>query len=407
MGKLPALNKISITHQILIAVAAGLVLGLIFSNGELKLLTQIAKTVLQWIRIVAGPFLFVSVLIALMQINTTWSAGIRLIGIALFNTSLALVIGITLTKLLVMNSEISLPINSVDKIGTVSGSLSWEGWLKTLSPASLFDPFVKNEILWIALSALILGIAARQAFASEPKILNTVIGGAEAVKKVLEQILHWILRLIPAVVFLVVAGSISQYGLDILGSLFQYVAVVVLALTLQVVLVYGTWVFGVAKFKWNEFWAETKLPFFYSLGINSSLATLPLTLKALKNLKVSDQSASLGAGVATNLNNDGIVLYEASAVFFIAHLHNIHWDLGQMVAAAGACVVAAMGITGVPEAGFISLTVVVTSLGLPAEMLPLLLSVDWIMARLRSAVNVLSDMTLSIALDILSVNKRK
>ncbi|MES2963495.1 MAG: cation:dicarboxylase symporter family transporter, partial [Bdellovibrionota bacterium] len=70
-----------------------------------------------------------------------------------------------------------------------------------------------------------------------------------------------------------------------------------------------------------------------------------------------------------------------------------------MLSTIAACIVAALGITGIPEAGFISLSVVIATMGLPAELLPLLLAVDWIIARGRSAVNVLSDMTLSIALD--------
>jgi DAACS family dicarboxylate/amino acid:cation (Na+ or H+) symporter len=391
--------KTSITHQIVIAVAAGLLLGLFFPHGELQVLSKFAKTILQWIRIIAGPFLFVSVLMALMQIKTSWSAGLKLIAIALVNTAFALAIGISLTRLLVTSSPSDLPVAGSKVPDTAISALSLEGWLKTLSPESLFAPFVSNEILWIALLALTLGIAVRKSFADEPQTLKVILSVCEGFRKVLEQLLNWILLLVPLVVFCVVSGSVSQYGLDILKNLMEYVAVVVLALFLQCALVYGTWIFGIAKFKWKDFWKEAKVPVFYSLGMNSSLATLPLTLKALKKLKVSDQSASLGAGVATNLNNDGIVLYEASAVFFIAHLHGITWDIPQMIIAALSCVVAAMGITGVPEAGFISLTVVVSSLGLPAETLPLLLSVDWIMARLRSAVNVMSDMTLSIAMD--------
>jgi DAACS family dicarboxylate/amino acid:cation (Na+ or H+) symporter len=86
----------------------------------------------------------------------------------------------------------------------------------------------------------------------------------------------------------------------------------------------------------------------------------------------------------TNLNNDGIVLYEALAVFFVAQLAGIPLTETQMISAAFACIVAAMGITGIPEAGFISLSVVVATMGLPLEALPLLLAVDRIIARGRS-----------------------
>jgi DAACS family dicarboxylate/amino acid:cation (Na+ or H+) symporter len=73
--------------------------------------------------------------------------------------------------------------------------------------------------------------------------------------------------------------------------------------------------------------------------------------------------------------------------------------LGQQIVAAATCMVAALGVAGVPEAGFISLALVLNTVGLPIEILPLLLTVDWIIARARSVTNVLSDMMLSILVD--------
>ena len=73
--------------------------------------------------------------------------------------------------------------------------------------------------------------------------------------------------------------------------------------------------------------------------------------------------------------------------------------MAQQLSAAFACLIAAMGIAGVPEAGFISLSLVLSAVGLPLELLPLLLSVDWILARARSVVNVLGDMMISILID--------
>jgi DAACS family dicarboxylate/amino acid:cation (Na+ or H+) symporter len=103
--------------------------------------------------------------------------------------------------------------------------------------------------------------------------------------------------------------------------------------------------------------------------------------------------------VGTNLNNDGIILYEAMAVLFVAQAHGLELSLMQQILAAISCLVAAMGIAGVPEAGFVSLSLVLATVGLPLELLPLLLTVDWIIARGRSVVNVLSDMMVSILLD--------
>jgi Na+/H+-dicarboxylate symporter len=389
--------KKSVALQILLAVLLGLFVGLLAPAEQIQIFSKIAKMILHWVRLIAGPFLFFSVTLSLLQIQTRWATGLRLIFLALLNTALALIIGITMTRVFLADVSVSLP--QATNIEAPGARLNADGWIQTLSPDSLLSPLVKNEILLIALLSLLLGIAIRQAFSEKPEMLQKTAAGLEGCRAILEQMLLWILKIIPLAVFFVIAGSVSQYGLDIFTQLSKYVVVVVCALALQCLLVYGTWIFAIVRMPFAAFWKEAKRPLVYALGINSSLATLPLTLKALKNLKVSDASASLGAGVATNLNNDGIVLYEASAVFFIAQLHGLQWDVGQMITAALACVVAAMGITGVPEAGFISLTVVVTSLGLPAEALPLLLSVDWVMARLRSGVNVLSDMTLAIVLD--------
>ena len=97
---------------------------------------------------------------------------------------------------------------------------------------------------------------------------------------------------------------------------------------------------------------------------------------------VSPQSARLAACVGTNLNNDGILLYEAMAVLFVAQYYGIPLDFGRQLLAAASCVVAGIGIAGVPEAGLISLALVLTTVGLPTEILPLLLTVDWLLSAL-------------------------
>src|SRR5690606_18206038 len=127
--------------------------------------------------------------------------------------------------------------------------------------------------------------------------------------------------------------------------------------------------------------------------------TLPITLEALRRLRVSPAASALGACVGTNLNNDGIVLYEGMAFLMVAQALGIPLSLGDQLLAAACCIVAAMGVAGIPEAGFVSLALVLGTVGLPVDLLPLLLGVDWIVARARSVTNVLSDMVLSILVD--------
>jgi DAACS family dicarboxylate/amino acid:cation (Na+ or H+) symporter len=177
-----------------------------------------------------------------------------------------------------------------------------------------------------------------------------------------------------------------------------YVAVGLGGLFLHVIVTYQAWLVLFARMPLGKFWKEAREPVAYALGANSSLATLPVTLRALDRLGVPRSASTLGACVGTNFNNDGIILYEGMAVLFVAQASGIHVTLGEQLLIAGACLVAAMGVAGVPEAGFVSLALVLNTVKLPLELLPLLLTVDWIIARGRSVVNVLSDMLLSILL---------
>jgi Na+/H+-dicarboxylate symporter len=197
----------------------------------------------------------------------------------------------------------------------------------------------------------------------------------------------------------VVARTVGEYGFDPLKALGVYVGAGIAGLIAHPVLVYTIWLVAYLRMPLDKFVEAAHEPVIYAAGANSSLATLPLTLRALDRLGVSKSSSTLGACVATNLNNDGIILYEAMAVLFVAQAHGLDLSLAQQVYVAGLCLIAAMGVAGVPEAGFVSLSLVLVTVGLPLEVLPLLLTVDWILARGRSVVNVLSDMMLSLLID--------
>ncbi|HEY5934183.1 MAG TPA: cation:dicarboxylase symporter family transporter, partial [Kofleriaceae bacterium] len=139
------------------------------------------------------------------------------------------------------------------------------------------------------------------------------------------------------------------------------------------------------------------------LSTNSSLATVPVTLKSLDAMGVSPESSRLAACVGTNLNNDGITLYEAMAALFLAQALGYDLSAGAQVTIVLSSMMAGIGVAGIPEAGLVVLPLVLAAAGLPepvvAAVLPLVFSVDWILARCRSVVNVMSDMLVAILLD--------
>ncbi len=140
-----------------------------------------------------------------------------------------------------------------------------------------------------------------------------------------------------------------------------------------------------------------------AVSCNSSLATVPVTLRCLERMNVSQQSSRLAACVGTNLNNDGITLYEAMAALFLAQALGFDLPMVNQLLIVIASIVAGAGVAGIPEAGLVVLPLVLSVAGLPDQVIvaavPLIMAVDWIVARARSGVNVMTDMLVAILLD--------
>jgi Na+/H+-dicarboxylate symporter len=387
----------SLTAWIVAGLALGVVAGLAMGPAA-KPLGIVGALVIQAIKLAAAPLLMLAIVNAVLGAQVTMKGGLRMAFFAAVNASLALGLGLLLSNLLRPGEHLAFAAGAPAGTPPATGKLELARFLSNFVPPSLVQPFADNAVFPMVVMALTLGVALRTL-----KDRGEPVAGLETAlavgQRAFEVILGWIVALAPLAVFAVVAKSVGEYGLAPIKGLAAYVGVGLLGLTLHPVIVYNAWLIFYAKTPLGRFWSEAKEPAIYSIGANSSLATLPLTLRALDNLKVSKASSALGACVGTNLNNDGIILYEAMAVLFVAQAHGLHLSLGDQFAAAMACLVAAMGIAGVPEAGFISLSLVLATVGLPTELLPLLLTVDWILARARSVVNVLSDMMVSILID--------
>jgi len=90
---------------------------------------------------------------------------------------------------------------------------------------------------------------------------------------------------------------------------------------------------------------------------------------------------------------DGTALYEAVAVMFIAQAYGIHMGVTEQVIIFITATLAAIGAAGIPQAGLVTMVIVLTAVNLPLEGIGLLLAVDWFLDRFRTMVNVWGDST--------------
>jgi Na+/H+-dicarboxylate symporter len=407
--------------QVIIGVVLGSVLGVVFKREPIVLgigndeLGGLGMLVIRLLKALAVPLVLFAILDAFVRTRISARSGLKLLLICLINVSVAFAIGLTLMNVLKPGAgsaermaELKGKPNKEAEASVAIGAKGSISPLKAIDsyvPESLVDPFQKNSIIPVVLIGLILGAAMRRLKDAGDgvhfgPIESFIHGGFQ----ILVQVLAWIVKLVPFAVFAVVAQVVGKAGLGVFSALFPFLGIVLLGMALHSLLYYPAVAWFVGGKTPRVYLGKGADAILMALSTNSSLATVPVTLKCLtEKMGVSVGSARLAACIGTNLNNDGITLYEAMAALFVAQALGMDLTLGQQVVVVLASVMAGVGIAGIPEAGLVMLPLVLGAMGLPTELVAVaiafVLPVDWILARARSAVNVMSDMLVAILLD--------
>jgi len=296
-------ERLSFTVRIVVAMVCGLLAGWVFGSGII-FLGAIGKLYIQVIKVLAVPLVFFSIMEAVISTAISWREARFWSIVILCNTTCALVIGLTLSN--VFRPGDGFAIGSISKVisagpgdnGAVGlNSLpSFDKILESIVPVSLVQPFADNNILCIVLLALLIGSGLRTYLQSdqaefEVPVVAQVI---RAVASTFSGSLLWLVRFVPFAVFCVTARTVGEFGFSPFVGLAKYVGYGVLGLVLQIVLVYPVWIAIIAGIPLRKFIKAALEPVIFAFGTNSSLATLPLTLKALDTLGISKGAARLG-----------------------------------------------------------------------------------------------------------------
>jgi DAACS family dicarboxylate/amino acid:cation (Na+ or H+) symporter len=376
--------------------------------------------VIRLLKTLAGPLILCAVVDAFARTHIPPRQAARLVGWSTLNAAVALALGLGVAQAFRAGRAWSATLREAQahaaSVGHVHAAapaeqaptLSPLANLQRFIPESVVEPFARNNVISIVLLAVLLGASLRAARRSEDpavrEAVELVAGIAHGGLAVCSRALALVVELIPVAVFAVVLGVVTRSGLGVFRALGPFLGIVLLGLTLQAVVWYGLLVRVLGGRSPRVFFAGALDAVVTALSCSSSLATLPVTLRCLQErLGVSAASARLAACVGTNLNHDGIILYEATAALFVSQALGTELGLGQQASVALASVLAGVGIAGVPEAGLITLPLVLSAAGVPDAVclvvVPLLLPIDWVLGRCRAATNVLSDMTVAVLLD--------
>lgn len=255
---------------------------------------------------------------------------------------------------------------------------------KSMADMKILPIIVFSVLLGCALASL--GERGRDVI----RILDTL---NDAIIKIIQAIM-WIA---PIGIFGLIAGRIAETGggevfLAELLRLGKYAATVVAGLLFHCIITLPVLLY---------FFARTN-PMSYAKGVANALATafstasssatLPVTMECVEvNNKISKESASFVLPLGATINMDGTALYESVAAIFIAQVYGVDLTFGHQATIFFTATLAAIGAAGIPEAGLITMVIVLKSVGLPEEGIGLLLSIDWLLDRCRTTVNVWGD----------------
>ncbi len=258
---------------------------------------------------------------------------------------------------------------------------------------NLFAAMAGTELLpLIVFSILFAGILT---------VLGERVGGLkELIVQVNEALMAFILmvmKVAPLGVFCLVAARFGEAQAE--GSLAQilrqtgwYVLTVLLGLGVHAFGVLAAILWGLTRRHPYRFMSRMSPALLTAFSTASSSATLPVTMEsAVDRAGVARESVEFVIPLGATVNMDGTALYEAVAAIFIAQVLGVELSVMQQATVALTATLASIGAAGIPEAGLVTMVIVLNAVGLPVEYIGILLSVDWLLDRFRTAVNVWGD----------------
>uniref|UniRef100_A0A8B9JWT0 Amino acid transporter n=1 Tax=Astyanax mexicanus TaxID=7994 RepID=A0A8B9JWT0_ASTMX len=194
------------------------------------------------------------------------------------------------------------------------------------------------------------------------------------------------------ILFLIAAKIIEVDDWDIFRKMGMYMVTVLSGLAIHAIVFLPLIYFILVRKNPYSFALGMAQALVTALMISSSSATLPVTFRcAEENNRVDKRITRFVLPVGATINMDGTALYEAVAAIFIAQLNGLDLDVGQIVTISITATVASIGAAGVPNAGLVTMVIVLTAVGLPASDVTLIVAVDWLIDRFRTMINVLGD----------------
>jgi proton glutamate symport protein len=381
---------ITLTQQIFIGLAAGIVVGWIVSTTNPEwaaYFRPFSQLFLRLIKMIIAPLIFATLVAGIAgagHVKVVGRMGLRAIIYFEIVTTIALVIGLVAVNVMKPGVGVNLPMGQASEV--TAKPQTWDQILLHLVPESVIRAMAEGDVLQIVVFSIIFAIALGTIGEKGRPIITWCEALAETMFKFTNIVMHYA----PIGVGAAIAYTVGHGGLRVLWNLAWLVATLYLALAVLFlgVLLPIALIFRVPL---RKFIRAVKEPAVIAFSTTSSEAALPRAMEVLERLGVPRRIVSFVLPLGYSFNLDGTTLYLSLAAVFVAQAAGVELTAGQQVTMLLTLMLTSKGVAGVPRAALVILAGTLATYGLPLEGVALILGVDELMDMARTMTNVVGN----------------
>ncbi len=391
----------SFTKKILIAMMAGIVIGIILnlsisSDNAIKnfLISNIFETVsilfLTLLKMIVLPLIFVSIICGTLSISDTnklTRLGFKTILLYILSTVIAISLALIVSNIFPYSIN-EIQESSLNELRIDEPKISEKNFILNFIPENFFFALSSGNVLQVLFFALFMGISASFIKKEIPIFVDLI----ENLNQILINIVFIIIKITPVAVFCLLAKTFANQGIDVLTPLIQYFVLVILVLLIHFLGSYSLFLALFSNLNRYFFYKKLKQLLVFTFSTSSSNASIPYTLDIVTRKYGVDKSfSSFSIPLGATINMDGTAIMQGCATYFLASYYGVTLEFTDYLTIIITATLASIGTAGIPSAGIIMLSIILEQVGIPLEGIALLLGVDRLLDMIRTSVNVAGD----------------
>lgn len=412
-------KKLSLTSKIFIALICGMILGIVMHyfvpkshikddiiiDGIFYLLGQMFIRAMQMLVV---PLVFFSIADGCRNMGDTKTlgkVGIRIVLFYLLTTALAIIIALSLASIINPGKGMNMELGSNEFKMDTGEKTSMKDTLLNMIPTNPIEALAKGDMLQIIIFAVIVGLL----IAGMEDRMETLGNIITEMNDLMMSMTMAVMKLAPIGVFFLIARTFSNLGYDVILSMLSYMISVILGLAFQLLIVYMLLLTIFVRVNPFSFLKKYFPVMTFAFSTASSNATVPLNIQTLEDIGVDKKISSFTIPLGATINMDGTAIMQGVAVVFIANAYGIDLTLNNYLTVILTATIASVGTAGIPSVGLVTLSMVLSSAGLPVEGIAMIMGIDRILDMARTAVNTTGDAsgTIIVANSVGSFDKEK